>query len=284
MLVDAAERRRERALVHPVQFVESHRVRMCACEMPRSGDPPREGSPAPDPSAPFPRTRRIRRGVVRGQRGDRRDQRCIVVAHRIHARRHRMPRHRGGRERREQVGNVEIGGVEPARVVLRRDDHRHPLVHRPQQVVGRRRQDRAGVEHGAVGAPASARTGPRSRTARRPCIPMCTGCLPPGVDLPLVEAVGRNQAAVPAKGGAERRLLGDRLGARVDHLRADRRILGPARDESPAHLDAFARAVGALAHDRHLLHRRDVVARRASPAARASPNASAIAAGCVCSS
>ena len=97
---------------------------------------------------------------------------------------------------------------------------------------------------------------------------MCSGCLRAGSPAPparrgapLVEAVGRQQAAVPAEGHPERRLLGDGLAARVDHPRADRRILRPARDETPAHADELALTVGVDAHDRHFGHRRDVVAR-----------------------
>ena len=59
----------------------------------------------------------------------------------------------------------------------------------------------------------------------------------------------------------ERRLVGDRLAARIDHPRADRRVLGPARNEAPAHAHELALPLGVDAHDRDVRRRGDVVAR-----------------------
>ena len=68
--------------------------------------------------------------------------------------------------------------------------------------------------------------------------------------LPLVEAVGRHQAAPRAERGTKGRLFRQPLGARVDQPVADRGILGPGRDEAPAQLDELAR--GALCLPCHL--------------------------------
>ena len=187
----------------------------------------------------------ISRGIACDSGCDRRDQRCIVIAHRVDPRRHRMPRHRVGRERREQVGDVEIGGVEPARVVFGR--RRSPASARESAAAAHWQSSSGSCRYRA---PRRRRASQRSNRPAKPngapsLRPTCTGCLPPARRLPLVEAVGRNQAPMLAKGGAERRLLGDRFGARVDHLRADRRILGPARHEAPAHLDASSRVPSA---------------------------------------
>ena len=52
---------------------------------------------------------------------------------------------------------------------------------------------------------------------------------------PLVEAGGRDQRAAMAHRGLERRLLGRRLGARVEKRRQLVRVLRPAGDQAPAH-------------------------------------------------
>src|SRR3954449_3201560 len=92
----------------------------------------------------------------------------------------------------------------------------------------------------------------------------------PALALPLVEARGRYDAAARAERGAEGRLVAHPLGAGIDHLVADRRVLGPGRDQAPAHARelALGRAVGAaddrefatrlVAHDGHALARGDV--------------------------
>ena len=51
------------------------------------------------------------------------------------------------------------------------------------------------------------------------------------------------------------------LGARIDHLVADRLILGPIRHQAPAHRPRLDGA-GALDNDRMRLRRRDIVVRR----------------------
>ena len=51
--------------------------------------------------------------------------------------------------------------------------------------------------------------------------------------LPLVEAVHRDDQPVLLEQALERRLLGDGLGAGVDHLRADLDVLRPRRHQAP---------------------------------------------------
>ncbi len=159
-----------------------------------------------------------------------------------------------------QVGDVGIRRVEPARVIGLGHDDRHAIVH-PGERPGRGgRDDRARVEHLPLGRkPALVEAGEAERPAVRHAD--VQRLLAGRRRLPFIEAVDRNEAAVTrervAKCGAGR----ERFAARVDHARADRRILREARHEAPAHLHELAPAVRADAHDRHLLHRRDVVAR-----------------------
>src|SRR6185295_3672735 len=81
--------------------------------------------------------------------------------------------------------------------------------------------------------------------------------------LPLIEAIGGYQAAFLLEAPAEGGLLGDALGAGVDHAVADGRLLGPVGDEAPAQQVEPARPAGRRdAHHRRLLSGSDVVARR----------------------
>ena len=100
----------------------------------------------------------------------------------------------------------------------------------------------------ANGSPSGARDPPRLRRAVRAL-------------LPLVEAVGDDEAAPARERVAERRLLGHRLRAGVDELQAELgRVVGPVRDEAPAQHLAARRAL-AVGRDReHLVARRDVEA------------------------
>src|SRR5258708_548338 len=52
---------------------------------------------------------------------------------------------------------------------------------------------------------------------------------------PLVKSVGRNQAAARQQGFAEGRLLGNRLGNRVNHFVACLSVLRPERDQPPTY-------------------------------------------------
>ena len=80
--------------------------------------------------------------------------------------------------------------------------------------------------------------------------------------LPLVEAVGGNQATLLLEAVAVGGLVGDALGSRVDHAVADARLFRPVGDEPPAERFQGARGAGlADEGDRGLLGGRQVVAR-----------------------
>src|SRR5205085_3542123 len=59
------------------------------------------------------------------------------------------------------------------------------------------------------------------------------GLLPGPAPMPLVEALGRYETAMPPEGPFVRGLLSQRLGAGVDHAVADLRVLRPRRDQPP---------------------------------------------------
>src|SRR5439155_20452884 len=76
--------------------------------------------------------------------------------------------------------------------------------------------------------------------------------------LPLVEAVGGDNAALALERTLERVARQQLVGARVDHSVADLRVLGPERHEPPAH-DIEDPLTVALRDDRHLRAGGDVV-------------------------
>jgi len=76
--------------------------------------------------------------------------------------------------------------------------------------------------------------------------------------LPLVIAVGRDQAAPPAYRVLEGGLLQHRLRAGVDQQCKPAGVLDPARQQSPAHQAEMARAILAP-YDRNRLRRGDIV-------------------------
>ncbi len=87
--------------------------------------------------------------------------------------------------------------------------------------------------------------------------------------LPLEVAVRGDQAAALRERRAERWLLGDGLRSGVEHLGADRGVLGPCGDQAPARRDQASapRRGGVLphgreGHDRRELHGPDVPRRR----------------------
>ena len=85
------------------------------------------------------------------------------------------------------------------------------------------------------------------------------GLLPGDLE-PLVEAVGRDDAAPLGQRGLEGVLLGQGLGPGVDHLVADRGVLRPVGHEAPVHrLDPTGGAVDV--HDVDVVGRRHVVRR-----------------------
>ena len=95
------------------------------------------------------------------------EQRRVVVAHAVDARRNRVIRHRRGRVGRDQVGDVGVRRIEPARIVLGRHDQRHPVVDRPDQGVGLASSRSCRCRARCRRRRASARRVPRGRTASR---------------------------------------------------------------------------------------------------------------------
>jgi hypothetical protein len=186
------------------------------------------------------------------------DQRGIIVLHAVDALRNRLGGEHTVGGGSEQVTDVLLGGIEPSRVVLGRNDDGHAIVHRAKERVGLRGEDRARVEHFAVWrepALVDARHAERLPVEARDMQRL----LARGDAPPFVEAVRGNEAAVPAEGLAQARAY--RLRTHVDHARADRRIPRPARHEPPAQLHELALALGVDAHHGDELRRRDVVVR-----------------------
>ena len=126
--------------------------------------------------------------------------------------------------------------------------------------VGARREDRAGPQRALRRSPCQIDHRPANANGSWSSRVMWNGCLGrAGGASPLVEAVGDDQAAVALEGAAEGRLLGGRLHAGIDHLRADRGVLAQtARAPSAA-----ARPRGSLLVGRdgqHLIGWRDIEA------------------------
>src|SRR3954466_9655427 len=180
-------------------------------------------------------------------------QRRLVVLRLVDARAHRPALHalRGiGPHETHELPGFPVRRIEPLRVILRRYDHRHAVMDRLHQRVGRGGDERNAVH--AVPQRRDARQAEERRIARA----QVPGMLLAGNGLPLVEAARGYEAAPLAKRIAKRRPLGDRLAARIRELVADRRVLRPMRNQSPAVLAcAFAR------DDQDVGARTDVVAR-----------------------
>ena len=163
--------------------------------------------------------------------------------------------------RRDQQAARPVGvvghGIEPVGVAVVGDEQRHPAVDAAERVLGDRRCDgarpqprRRVLRVGVRGTPELVDAGHREDSAvlrvdvERLLLPLPADARPgsrPGDQpfavrrVPLEVAVGREQAAPLGERSLERRLLGHGLHPRVDHSRADRRVLGPRRDETPAH-------------------------------------------------
>ena len=75
----------------------------------------------------------------------------------------------------------------------------------------------------------------QSRSGRRRAAWMKYGCLSVARGLPLVIAVGRDQAAPPLDRGAKRRLFGHGFGTGIDQQREFARVLDPGRQQPPPH-------------------------------------------------
>ena len=80
-----------------------------------------------------------------------------------------------------------------------------------------------------------------------------------GAGLPFVEPVHRDDASAILEHALVRRLLGQRLGAGVDHLGPDLAVLGPRRDQAPVERLESQRAVGIGDDAVDVVGRRDVV-------------------------
>ena len=184
-------------------------------------------------------------------------------------------------QQREQVVLVLDGRVEPARPAVLLDHQRHPVVDVADVVLGVGGDHRAGppeavgVVVGLVGvAPDLVEPGHGEDAVvlgpdEERLLERLAGLAELLGGVPLVVAVGRQQAAPRRERAPERGLLGDRLHARVDHPAADLGVLGPGRDQAPgqrAELPLGGHALLALLLGRrplddgvHLLGRGDVV-------------------------
>lgn len=126
-------------------------------------------------------------------------------------------------------------GIEPALERFGLDDHRHAVMDGLDLRVGRGGDDGERVDGGGVvlvvepGIPDAGEQ--EGRFVGAVDVP---GLLGFGARdrLPLVEAVDREDGPARADEDAERGLVGDGLASGVDHLGADRAVLGPAGDEA----------------------------------------------------
>lgn len=105
--------------------------------------------------------------------------------------------------------------IEPSRLVLGSQVARHPVVNRGHHGVGRGRGEADRPQPRPVRCPPFVEQ-PGER--EQPAIPPSDveGLLGLSLLLPLVELAGRDEASTPPQWVAERRLLADRLGPRID--------------------------------------------------------------------
>jgi hypothetical protein len=165
-----------------------------------------------------------------------------------------------------------VEAIEPAAEILGRNHHRHAVMDRRNLAIGTDGEDGGRVHFGAVGAhvgfhqPAegddAALLGPDPvgnrfllRAFRRPA--------------PFVKARRGNEDPPVPHSRTERGLLRRRLRARIDQQRKIRRILDPARQETPARQERPAvgpvvalRAAHVAGNDQDRLGRCNIVARR----------------------
>ena len=187
----------------------------------------------------------------------------------------------GGHQQLLELVDVGETGIEPGGVPLGLDQERHPVVDVTHRVLGGRGQHRAGpgeplgvvLVAGRV-APDLVEPGHREHAAvgRADEERLLDGLAGLGLLLggvPLEVAVRRQQAPPRRERPPERRLLVHGLHAGVDHLVADRGVLGPERHQSPAHRAQLTLGRRVLIRPRvprrslhdgvHLLGGRDVV-------------------------
>ena len=147
-------------------------------------------------------------------------------------------------------------GVQPRCVCGRCEDHRHSIVHWLDGLVGRGREDRAGLEHLTVGSGAPV---PEPCEGEQAAIGALNVKRLLGLPqlLPLVEPGCRHETPSAVEG--PQKLFLHRLRARVDQRALP---VPPRRRESPAsHDQTPVAALGRDADDRDVLGRRDVVPR-----------------------
>ena len=174
-----------------------------------------------------------------------------------------------GEDRAERL-DVGVGRVEPFGPAGLGHDDRHPVVHRRHRLVGRRRDDGRAVQEATLRvlgvSPRGPQPGDRQRLAVEPVdVHRLLHRLALGGQRPVrtprppfVEAVHRDQQPLLLEQPLVGRLLGECLGAGVDHPRGDLAVLGPARDQAPVEgLDA-GHPVRSGHHAVDVLGRRDV--------------------------
>ena len=116
-----------------------------------------------------------------------------------------------------RVGRVPLTSSQASKC-LRRKHHRHAVMQRRDCAIGGAGQDGDACRSRRRPCRASARRVRQRRSAAAPRAEQEGPALALGSG-PFVEAVGRNQAAAPAHGIAERRLLQHLLGAGIDQGR-----------------------------------------------------------------
>ncbi len=138
-----------------------------------------------------------------------------------------------------------LAGVQPGRPLFRRQDDGHPIVDRSHRCVRCGRDDRGAVQEASLGVVGVLPRRPEPGDGQRLVVDsmdehrlleqFALGVHRTTLDagLPFVEAVHRDDAPLRAEQPLERRLLGQGLGAGVDHPGTDLAILRPARHQTP---------------------------------------------------
>ena len=138
---------------------------------------------------------------------------------------------------------VVVIWIEPQVMRFHRKDHGHPVMNVFHDVIGFRRNNRAGMDRLVPFPPRF----PKARKSKRLSVLhdeavrlLAFVCL-----FPLVKSVGQDQAALLFKSMLEGRLLVNRFRPGIDHFVADFFVLGPIRNEPPfQHISFLALAVG----------------------------------------
>ena len=152
--------------------------------------------------------------------------------------------------------------VEPRAFEFGFQNHRHAVVKRGEQRVGRASDDGAGAKRGVSGAvPLFPQTGksPQAVIAEVDVV----GGFGFVLLLPLVKTIGGNETTATFEGVFETGFFAEGFDAGVDHFRADGVFLGPLRHQAPAIAfeGAHTVAVRILSDDGNRLHGGNVIAR-----------------------